>query len=61
MREFDFEKQRKEANAHIREMKVVAPYVFPAWQRLMQATDALREATKELERAQAAWEKLGKD
>jgi hypothetical protein len=61
MSKFNFEKQRKSANAHIREMKVVAPYIYPQWQRLMQANDALREATKELERAQSAWDKLGKD
>jgi len=58
---FNLEKQRKSANAHIREMKVTAPYIYPEWQWVKTATDALRSAHKELERAQAAWDKLGKD
>ena len=61
MSKFDFEKQRKAANAGIREMKVTAPYIFGEYQALMRATDKLRAAHKEVEEAQAAWDNLGKD
>jgi hypothetical protein len=56
---FDFEKERSAANAHIREMKVMQPFIFPEWRRIQRATDALREAHKELEMAQSAWDRLG--
>jgi hypothetical protein len=61
MSKFDFEEQRCSANRDVRDMKATQPFIFPEWQRIQQATDALREATKELERAQTAWDKLGKD
>lgn len=58
---FDFEEQRRSASKAIREMKVTQPFIFPEWQRVQLATDALRAATLELKRAQEAWDKLGKD
>lgn len=56
---FDFEVQRKAAAANIRMLKVVTPYIFPEWQQVQQATDALRIAHQNLERAQSAWDRLG--
>lgn len=58
---FNFEDQRRSANAHIRDMKVVSPFIYPEWGRVQEATDALRAATKELKKAQDAWDNLGKD
>jgi hypothetical protein len=58
---FDFEKERCAANAMIRHTKVTHPFVFPEWQRIQNAVDKIREANKELELAQAAWDRLGQD
>lgn len=61
MSELNFEEQRRAANANIREMKVVTPFIFPEWQRIQYAVDRVRAANLELEHAQAAWDKLGQD
>ncbi len=58
---FDFEKERRAANASIREMKVTQPFIFPEFQRILQAMDASRAANRELVLAQEAWERLGQD
>jgi hypothetical protein len=60
-KEFDFERQRKAANAGIRDLKVSQPFIFPEYQRVLLATDKLRAAQAELESALAAWDNLGKD
>jgi hypothetical protein len=61
MSKFDFEEQRCSASARIREMKIKTPFIFPEWQRVQQAMDRLREASKELANAQSAWERLGQE
>jgi hypothetical protein len=58
---FDFEKERRAANANIREMKVTQPFIFPEYQRILNAVDAVQAANQELKRAQEAWERLGQD
>jgi hypothetical protein len=61
MKTFDFEEHRRSANRDIRDMKVTQPFIFPEWQHVQIATDALRAAHKELERALEEWNNLGKD
>jgi hypothetical protein len=58
---FDFEKERRAANANIREMKVTEPFIFHEWHMVQIATDKLREAHLELELALKKWDDLGKD
>lgn len=58
---FDFEKERKAANANIRELKITQPFIFPQWQRVQNATESLRDAQYELERALKEWNDLGSD
>jgi hypothetical protein len=58
---FDFEKERRAANAMIRHTKVTHPFVFQEWQMVQIATDRLREAHLEFERALKKWDDLGKD
>jgi hypothetical protein len=57
----EFERQRKAASASVREMKVTQPFIFPEYQRVLQATDKLRHAQAELEAALKAWNALGQD
>jgi hypothetical protein len=58
---FDFEEQRRSANRDIRDMKATQPFIFPEWQRIQQAVEAVRVANRDLEMAQAAWDRLGRD
>lgn len=46
--------------AKILEKKRLTPQIFPEYGRLMEAKVKFTNAKRELERAQAAWEKLGK-
>jgi hypothetical protein len=59
--QFDFDKQRRIANAGIREGKKAMPFIYPQWQRLQQARRAAIAAIEELEAAERAWEEFGKD
>jgi hypothetical protein len=42
-------------------MKATQPFIFPEWQRIQQAVEAVRVANRDLEMAQAAWDRLGRD
>jgi len=54
------EKQVKEANKTVRQLKKATPGIFPAYGRLLAARAAMNKASQELDAAETAWENLGK-
>jgi hypothetical protein len=51
--------QCREAAKQIRKLKIANPYIFPEYNRLMEAKNAFKRAQAELNAAQAAWNRLG--
>jgi hypothetical protein len=59
MKRKDFAEIQEDARAHIREMKKVAPYIYPEYSRLHTARIIFAKAKIELEEAEKAWQELG--
>ena len=56
---FDIHEAIAQAKASVKELKQTHPYIYPQWQELKAAEQALKEAQARLERAQDAWDNLG--
>ena len=52
-------KQIENAQRSIRELKEVAPYMFPQYSHLIHAEQALKRAQEDYDEAKKAWDELG--
>jgi uncharacterized Zn finger protein (UPF0148 family) len=57
----DARKQIEQARENLLQLKKTSPYIFPEWQRLERAKQAVEDARKELIAARVAWFMLGKE
>lgn len=52
-------RQIQQASESVRKLKRHSPYIFPEWQELQQAKDALQKAQKQYAAASKRWKDLG--